>query len=523
MSSVDNSQDWLVISEAARMLSRAGDPGPAIRGVLRLVSELVGLNRGRVLLPRESDGYLSIHYSYGLRRAEREQGIYAPGEGVTGRIMETGQAHIVQDVDTEPGFLFRAVSRDTLPQQTVCFLGLPIQHDDDTIGVIGFHRLRDRPRAFDDDMQLAGVIAALVGQTIRIDSLVHERTRQLEQKNHALSSALARNDVEDSLLGVSPAFQKLREEAVKFAETDVTIMLSGETGTGKEKFAQLIHRHSPRATGPLISVNSAAIPEHLLEAEIFGYERGAFTGADRTRPGLAEAADGGTLFLDEIGDMSPDLQSKLLRLLQDHEIQRLGSTKKIPVDIRIITATHKNLQQAVNEGKFRSDLYYRLNVIPLLLPPLRERQEDIRILAIHFLSVFAHRYKKTTNFGTGVIPRLQSFHWPGNIRQLENVIERAVLRATTSKILASEIEKILSFESFVNPQDGETHSTDNGQERSDDRNPQHHRPYRRVDDIEPQTLETVLKECHGNKTRAAMRLGLTPRQFYYRLKKLGIN
>ena len=532
----DTNQDQLVISEAAQRLSRSVDPDVSIRSVLRLVSELVGLNRGRVILRRDTDECLYIRYSYGLRLEERENGIYAPGEGVTGKVMSSGQVCVVQDIDEEPRYLFRAVSRQTLPQETVCFIALPIFNDDEPIGVLGFHRLRDRPRSFQDDIGLGRVIASLIGQTIRIDMLIQERTGHLEAQNKALRSALARSDLGHGLLGESVVFEETKDEAIRVAATDATVMLSGETGTGKEKFAKLIHGHSHRKRGPIISVNCAAIPEHLLESEIFGHERGAFTGADRTRPGMAEAADGGTLFLDEIGDMPLDLQSKVLRLLQEHRVQRVGSTREIPVDIRVITATHQNLQQAVNENRFRADLYYRLNVIPIVIPPLRERREDVRLLTRYFLARFNERYERAVTLEPGVLQRLESFHWPGNVRQLENVVERAVLQTTARQVKTNDIERILRYESGVlanhSRTDPElqalgTHSSATNDDASekprwDYRSTSTTRPYQRVNSINQSTLLAALERARGNKTQAAQDLGLTPRQFQYRLKKRGL-
>jgi Nif-specific regulatory protein len=518
----DTDQDRLVISEAAQLLSRSVAPEVSIRSVLRLVSELVGLNRGRVLLRRDADDHLSIQYSYGLRREEREKGIYAPSEGVTGKVMSTGQVCVVQDIDQEPGFLFRAVPRQTLPPETVCFIALPIFNDDEPIGVLGFHRLRDRPRSFQDDISLGRVLASLIGQTIRIDTLIRERTGHLEAQNEALRSALARSDLGEGLLGESAAFEQTRDEAIRIASTDATVLLSGETGTGKEKFARLIHHHSQRKRGPLVSVNCAAIPEHLLESEIFGHERGAFTGADRTRPGMAEAADGGSLFLDEIGDMPLDLQSKVLRLLQEHKVQRVGGTKEIPVDIRVITATHQNLQQAVNESRFRADLYYRLNVIPIEIPPLRRRSDDIRPLTRYFLARFNERYGRSVSLEPGIIQRLESFHWPGNVRQLENVIERAVLRTATDRVRATDIERILQYESGVVMDQDRLPTQSPPADPSPGGPASSPRPYRRVDAIDEKTLRDALEKARGNKTQAAYNLGLTPRQFQYRMKKRGL-
>ncbi|MFO7858311.1 MAG: sigma 54-interacting transcriptional regulator, partial [Ectothiorhodospiraceae bacterium] len=353
----DADQEALVLSEAAQLLNRATEPESSITAVLRLLSQLVGLNRGRVVLPRSSDGHLAIHYAYGLRAEEKERGVYAPGEGITGQVMATGRVCVVQDIDSESDFLFRAVDRATLPPETVCFIAVPILRDNEPVGVLGFHRLRNRPRAFQADIRLLRIIAAMIGQTLRIDELIRQRTQHLEDQNRALRSALERQTTRHGIVGESRAIREALDQATQVAGSDATVMLSGESGTGKEKFARLIHSHSARASAPFVCINCAAIPEQLLEAEIFGNERGAFTGAVRSRSGKAEAAHGGTLFLDEIGDMSQDLQVKLLRLLQERTVQRVGGDRDIHVDIRVITATHKDLQEAVNQGTFRLDLY----------------------------------------------------------------------------------------------------------------------------------------------------------------------
>ena len=519
----DPDQDALILSEAADLLGRSLEASITIPGVLRLLSQLVGLNRGRVVLPDATGSKLSIQYAYGLRDREREQGIYNLGEGITGYVMQTGRVCVVEDIDREPEFRFRAVERATLPSEVVSFVAVPIMLDDQPAGVLGCHRIRNRPRAFQADIHLLRIVAAMIGQALRIGTLIDQRTQHLEQQNEALRSALERQSFKHGILGESPVLLEALEEATQVAASDATVMLRGESGTGKEKFARMIHAYSPRVDKPFVCINCAAIPEQLLEAELFGHEKGAFTGAVRSRAGKAEAANGGTLFLDEIGDMSLDLQSKLLRLLQERCVQRIGGNQDIHVDIRVITASHKDLQQGVNQGTFRLDLYYRLNVIPLRLPPLRERDGDVGLLARHFLHTFNHRHRRNLTLGPGVQARLESFPWPGNIRQLENVMERAVLTTRGGVIEASDIEHILREESTVGEETEQVKSNPNEiASREISASPSAGRPYQRVAESDPRELQEVLERCRGNKTQAARELGLSPRQFHYRLEKLGL-
>jgi len=518
-------QEALLLSEAASLLSRSLDPDTNIPAVLRLLSQLVGLNRGRVVLPDDSDdSCLRIRYAYGLRPEERTRGTYRLGEGITGRVMQSAGPCIVQDVDSDADYLFRAVDRPTLPDETVCFIAVPIMLDGTAMGVLGCHRLRNRPRPFEADIHLLRILAAMIGQTLRIQTLIRQHTAWLEDRNQSLRSALQRHGGQHGVLGESPMLREALDEAIQIAGSDATVMLLGESGTGKEKFARLIHTHSGRHEKPFICINCAAIPAQLLEAELFGHERGAFTGAVRGRAGKVEMAQGGTLFLDEIGDLGLELQAKLLRLLQERTVQRVGGDRDIPVDIRVITATHQDLQVAVNEGRFRLDLFYRLNVIPLRLPALRERTGDVVLLARHFLDRFNHQHRRNLNIGAGVLNRLQSYPWPGNIRQLENVLERAVLTARGHAITGEEIAHILREESLI---------TERGKvaglaEAIPPAPVAGHnaamagRPYQRVSETDVDRVMAALRQCRGNKTEAARLLGMSPRQLYYRMDKLGL-
>ncbi len=300
------------------------------------------------------------------------------------------------------------------------------------------------------------------------------------------------------LVGQSPAMRKIFELIERVAPSDATVLITGETGTGKELVAREIHRRSPRAEKPFVAINCAAITETLLESELFGYERGAFTGADRRKPGMFELANGGTLFLDEIAEMPPALQAKLLRVLQDRTVYHLGGTTPIPVDVRIIAATNKDLKHLVQEKKFREDLYFRLAVFPIHLPPLRERREDIPLLVENF---FARR-RITPEISPEAMELLKNYDYPGNVRELENILERALILSGGAKITPEHLPELeeIPAEDDTPPIPGET----------------------TLAELERKMLLAALEKAGGNKSKAARLLGITRRMLYTRLKKYGI-
>ena len=527
--------ELLVVQQAAHLITHSTDPEPAIQGILRLLSQLLGLNRGRVVLPNKQFGQLEIKYSYGLTSEEKVKGQYLVGEGVTGRVFQTGQLALVQNIDEEPTYLVRAVDRVSLPNEAVAYLAVPIIHDESPVGVLAVHRLRSRDRQFQRDLSLLQVMATFIGQILRVNELISERTAHLLSENKLLRNKLESRGAMYGIIGESSVLQRAIEQALQVAQTNTTVLLLGESGTGKERFSRMQHLASDRSSGPFIAINCAAIPASLIESELFGHEKGAFTGASGMKKGKLELANGGTLFLDEIGDLDLELQAKLLKVLEDREIQRVGSTKSIPVDLRIVAATHQNLQEAVNQNRFRLDLFYRLNVFPIRLPPLRTRKGDISILARHFLNAANEEYGRNVVFAPGSLERLELYQWPGNIRQLENVVKRAVLSCMDTMIGRELIEQIITEEEGIsglshdiNPEPmagmpsipmpdspGAVNSVAAGTQYG-------MRPYARVRDDEVSTIVNALKLNHGNKTRAAISLGLTPRQFRYRLKKLEI-
>ncbi len=525
--------ELLVVHEASKLITKYVEPGPAIQGILRLLSQLLGLNRGRVLLPDIQNGTLEIKYSYGLTENERDRGRYMIGEGITGKVYQTGQIALIQDIDEEPTYLARAVDRTTLPDEVVSYMAVPIIADESPIGVLAFHRLRIRERPFSRDLALLQVMATFIAQVLVINELVSERTAQLMSENLLLKNKLESKGARFGIMGQSPALHQAIQQALQVADTNTTVLLLGESGTGKERFARMQHLASKRAQGPFVSINCAAIPSALIESELFGHEKGAFTGAVGTKQGKIELASGGTLFLDEIGDMDLDLQAKLLKVLEYKVIQRVGGSKDINVDVRILAATHKNLQEAVNENRFRLDLFYRLNVFPIRLPALRARRGDVPILCRFFLNMANEEYGRKQNFTTGALRILEQYPWPGNIRQLENLVKRSVLLCVENQISEELIQQILDEEVGVNSPDMpevkdqavEINSDiamsgdvfNKGSMATDGL-----RPYLRVREDESSQILQALAKQQGNKTRAAMSLGMTPRQFRYRIKKLNL-
>lgn len=554
---IANQSEYIVIKEAAEQIEKAYEPEKAIHTILSLISRQMGLNRGRVLLQESSSGYLHTAYAYGLTKEEIAQGRFAISEGISGKVMHSGSPIIVADIDREDDYLFRTVDRSTLPQETVAFIATPIVRNGTTVGVLAVNRLSKRPRSLDRDLGILKLMSLFISEILAVNAMIEQQTQLLKEENEQLRAMALGQGSQYGIIGESAALRAALNKVSRATNTAVTVMLKGESGTGKERFSRMLHLASHRQDGPFIAINCAAIPPDLLESELFGHEKGAFTGATQTKQGKIELANNGTLFLDEIGDLDFGLQAKLLRVLEERCVTRVGATKPIHVDTRIIVASHKDLHEAVNQGRFRLDLFYRLNVFPIELPALREREGDIRLLARHFLNQANQEYHTSAIYDQGAMAFLEGYEWPGNIRQLENVVKRAVLMADKGRLISARlIEKIIQEESaiihggHVKPLENELqpvtpnletfsqepqvvngqasangfapHANNglafpNGQTAMDDK-----RAYWRVSEDESEQLKQALEMARGNKTRAALLLNMTPRQFSYRLKKLGL-
>jgi Nif-specific regulatory protein len=413
------------IYEISKVLSSSLDLEKTVREVLNVLTIQLGIQRGMVSMLGES-GDLHMIGAVGLSRDELERGVFHPGEGVTGRIHATGSPSVVPDISKEPLFLNRTGALDAVPQGcTSAFLGVPIKAGGERLGVLSIVRRADsRARGFDKDLRFLTMVANLIGQAALLHRTVTADREELVRERTRLQKELPGKYGIENVIGVSKIMQKVFAEVHQAAPGRAAVLLRGESGTGKEAIARAIHLQSPRKDGPFVKVNCAALSETLLESELFGHEKGAFTGAHSERKGRFELASGGTLFLDEIGDISPAFQAKLLRVLQEQEFERVGGSRTVRVDVRLITATNRDLEKAVAAKEFRADLYYRINVVGIFLPPLRQRREDIPHLVAHFIGKFNKENQRTLALSPGALGILLNCYWPGNVRELENCVER---------------------------------------------------------------------------------------------------
>jgi Nif-specific regulatory protein len=429
---------------------------------------------------------------------------YRIGEGVTGMVAQSGAPAVVPRVGREPRFLRRAAERAERDEE-ISFICVPITLDGSTIGTLGIEQPFVAGMDAERTINALRITAGMIAQALRIQRLVDAERRQLVEENTQLRQELRQRYDFTHLIGNSGPMRQVFEQVGQVVGTTATVLIRGESGTGKELIAHALHQHSPRADKPFIRVNCAALPETLAESELFGYERGAFTGAQARRKGRFELADGGTLFLDEIGELSPSTQAKLLRVIQEREFERLGGTSTIRVDVRLITATNVDLERAQAEGTFREDLYYRLNVFTICVPPLRERKSDILLLADHFVEKYARLHGRgIKRISTPAIDMLVSYHWPGNVRELENTIERAVLVADGDVIhghhLSPTLQTAEASGTVVSGSLGEA-----------------------VAAFESNLIQDALKSTRGNRARAARLLNTTERIINYKIRRYGID
>ncbi len=361
----------------SEVLGRALDLPEALREVLRVLDERACLARGMISLAEPATGELAVKAVHAAAGQIRDHVRYGRGEGVVGMIMQRGRPIVLERIADEPRFLDRLDIYD----RELPFIGVPIRVGADLVGVLAAQPGEVADGMLDEQARLMETIANLVGQTVRLAWQTERERQDVAEERDSLRRTVRGQYGFSNIVGRTRSMQRVFEQVRKVAKWNTTVLIRGETGTGKELIAHAIHYNSPRAAGAFVKLNCAALPENLLESELFGHEKGAFTGALAQRKGRFEQADGGTLFLDEIGEMSPAFQAKLLRVLQEGELERVGGSRTLQVDVRVIAATNRDLEAAVEAGRFREDLYYRLNVMPIVIPPLRERIEDMPEIA----------------------------------------------------------------------------------------------------------------------------------------------
>ena len=538
ISKTDNIE-LVTIYEVSKILSSSLDLHKTMRSVLNVLSSHLHMQRGMVALLQD-DAFLQVIAATGLDQEEIANGRYKPGEGLMGGILKSGVPAVVPDITKEALFLNRTGSRKGKSDNVIAFIGVPIKAGRDTIGVLSFDReqAEDASKSsFDGDVRFLTMVANLIGQTVRLHQNVAEDRSNLMHDKQRLQSELHEKYSIDNVVGRSKIMNTVFSEVHQIAPSKSTVLLRGESGTGKEVIAHAIHHLSPRRDKPFVKVNCAALSETLLESELFGHERGSFTGAAQERKGRFEMANGGTLFLDEIGDISPAFQTKLLRVLQEREFERVGGTKTIKVDVRLVAATNVNLEEAVARGDFRNDLYYRINVVSIFLPPLRERREDIPLLAEHFLKQSNIDSGKHLKFSAEAMLVMCNCHWPGNVRELANCVERLVamtqgniIRETDmlchsgrcfSSIMWQHHSKhtvisIVSVPMHNDAYKAKTYTPPPSEENEQIEIGEHGDPQK-------QQLLDALEQCGWVQAKAARRLGITPRQMGYAILKYSIN
>lgn len=475
-----------------------------VNPVLQAMAAHMGMVRGTITLLDRETGDIVTEAAFGLSDAQVERGRYKLGEGVTGKVIQTGEPAVVPRVSEEPMFLDRTRSRRNLKKEDISFICVPIKSGDDVVGALSADRMYDESVSFEEDVQLLSVIASMIAQSVALRRRALEERKKLLEENLRLKEALRDRFHPSNIIGNSRAMQEVYGLIDIVSKSETTALIRGESGTGKELVAQAIHYNSLRSEMPLVKVNCAALPETVVESELFGHERGAFTGAHTMRKGRFELADGGTIFLDEIGDLSASTQIKLLRVLQEKEFERVGGTESIKVDVRLIAATNRDIEAMMENGSFRLDLFYRLNVFPIYIPPLRERKADIPLLADYFAEKYSNlSHKDVKRISTPAIDMLMAYHWPGNVRELENCIERAVLLSQDGVIHGHHLPPTL--------QTAEASGTvfrGNLKEA--------------LENFEREIVQDALKSSRGNMARAARALGITERIMGLRVRKYDI-
>ncbi|MDR0572782.1 MAG: sigma 54-interacting transcriptional regulator [Tannerella sp.] len=447
---------------------------------------------------------IMITASYGLTNEERNKGTYRMGEGIIGEVVETQKPVVISDISKEERFLNKTgVPKPETEGVVMAFLCIPVVIKNEPVGTLSIHKEHRNDVDFAYEIQFLTIVGTLIGKNVSIHRKHIEELEELRKENMRLKSDKPFKP--DNIIGNSSLMHDLYQLIERVSPTGTTVMIRGESGVGKELIAEAIHNASARAGKPFVRVNCSALPETLIESELFGHEKGSFTGANNVHIGRFEMADGGTIFLDEIGDVPLSIQVKLLRVIQQKQIERVGGGKTIDIDVRIITATNRNLEEMIKNNTFREDFYYRINVFPIYVPALRERKADITILTDHFINKINKQNNMTVKRITGgALDMLMMYSWPGNIRELENVLERAMIMTTDNVIHSYNLPPSLQTGVSSGTVDKGSLALVLGK-------------------VEKQMLIDSLIANRGNIFKSGMQLGITERVMGLRIKRYGIN
>ena len=536
--------DLLTIYEISKVLTSSLDFRQCVQSVLRLLLAQLQMHHALVGLV-QADEQLHILGAAGVPWPMREAPVLDPKEGVISKVIRSGSPIVIPDISADENFTNRT-GRDPQQLAGVSYIVVPLKIDREVIGILSAdrHPDADEPVNFERDVRILSLVANLLGQTYRLHQSVAADRRVLIEESARLQKQLQGSYDIENVVGRSKRMKEVFADVHQAAPSGATVLLRGESGTGKEAIAHAIHYLSPRAKGPFVKLNCAALPETLLESELFGHEKGAFTGATAERKGRFELAKGGTIFLDEIGDISPAFQAKLLRVLQEQEFERVGGNKTLRADVRLVAATNRNLEEMVQKNEFRADLYFRLNVVAIFMPSLRERKDDIPLLVDFFLDRFNRENRRQLTMTPGALDILMQCNWPGNVRELENCIQRAATMTRSNMIREVDMrcQKGQCFSAVLleSAQSRACFPVVGVPARATIAPPASLRPavpavaqptdtaaefpaYERAAPVsERDRLVDAMERCGWVQAKAARLLGLTPRQIGYALRKYNV-
>lgn len=495
-----------LLFEISQLINNSKFLKDAMNPIMELVATYLGAERSLLSILNREVSNIFIEAAYGITAEEKGLGKYLIGEGITGEVVKTGKPIYIEKIGKAQGFVNKTgINLKTEKKEDVSFVCVPIKVDGEILGTLSITRIFDERILKQELIRILSVVGSLIAEAVRARQDRMEEVQRLRSENIQLHNELKNRYIDENIVGNSSKMREVAMQIQQVAKTQATILIRGESGVGKELITDAIHYGSNRLDKPLIKVNCSALPESLIESELFGHEKGAFTGADKQKKGRFEMAEGGSIFLDEIGELPMQIQVKLLRVLQEREFERLGGTKTIKCDVRVITATNRNLEEAIKTNSFREDLYYRLNVFPIYIPSLRERLNDIPLLVDHFI---AKTNKKNDTdiirISSSAIEMLMIYHWPGNIRELENCIERAAILSLDRVIRPQNLPPTLqTAESSGTEHKGTLQSI--------------------VSKVEKQLIIDTLTAQKGNVLQSAKELGISNRKLGLRIEKYSIN
>ena len=497
-------RELTLLFDISRRLLESKELNKDLNPILASLVKHLEAERSFVTIFNRQNKQILIKSAYGLSESQQARGKYNLGEGIIGKVIELAKPVVIPEISKSKLFINKTKAELTKDGQELTYICVPLLLDNVVSGALSVIRIYNPKIESSEDIQLLSIVGSMIAKTARYKQEKLEELERLREENRNLQSQI--NETKHhNIIGNSGKMKDLFALVNRVAETNSTVLLRGESGIGKELFAEAIHNNSNRKNKSLIKVNCSALPESLIESELFGHEKGAFTGADQQRKGRFELAHGGTIFLDEIGDLPLPTQVKLLRVIQEREFERIGGTETIKIDVRIIAATNRNLEEQIEKGEYREDLYYRINVFPIFIPPLRERRDDIPTLVDHFIDKFNKKNnRKIKRITTSAINMLMVHRWPGNVRELENVIERACIMSKDDVVHSYDLPPTLQT----------ADSTNTGLEGG---------MVPIIEQVETQLIRDALTTTNGNITKAAEVLKITERMLGTRIKKYEID